>query len=338
MNEIVQMDNDIEQVGALVWPGKLLFENAVGGLFNRVVRVTSADGVGYLKRFTERALSGNFPPLPTTATQRCLVAVSWHQHAVKVSEICPAVAVPAIEAVHTHLDLIAMKSVAGHPLYDLLLLNRSMKADILSAIVDWLATFHSLDLQPKEELLKASDQFKRFKVDLQYTKVLNEVPEELHPAASNFIGDYLSCNLEPVHGDINSRNVLVDRGSAAVIDFEQGHFGNGIYDLSYLMCEYVIAALRAKEDIDELLETMWGRYASRRGWPERGPEYRQWQLHLGFQTLYRLVGPSRKVWTGHLDEQACLDVRQWSVGLLSENLKTEELCVPSASQAKLSDQ
>ena len=321
MNEVAQIDSDIEHVAALVWPGQLLFEDAVGGLFNRVVRVTSANGVGYLKRFTERALSGNFPPLPTTAAQRFLVAVSWHQHAAKASGLCRSVNVPAIEAVHTDLDLIAMKAVSGHPLYDLLLQNNVTKADSLPAIVDWLATFHDLDLRPKEDLLKASDRFKQFKIDLQYTQVLKEVPEELHSAARNFIENYLSCDREPVHGDINSRNVLVDRGAAAVIDFEQGHFGDGIYDLSYLLCEYVIAALRTKDDIDELLEIMWKRYAFHRGWTTSGSEYRQWKIHLGFQTLYRLVGPSRKVWTGNLDDQACLDVRQWSIGLLSQWLR-----------------
>jgi thiamine kinase-like enzyme len=312
----------LQTVATAIWGGDLLLEEAVGGLFNQVVKVQSSDGIYYLKRFTDQASSGTFPPLPTTASQRFNVASSWHELATKASYLCNPVQVPEVIALHTDFHVIAMSSVEGQPLYEELKKSTPQCELSLPSLIDWLATFHELSLKPKKPLLEASAPFKCFKIDLQYTQILSELSDAVQVTSKSFINDYLCREEEPVHGDINSRNILVaDKGKVAVIDFEQGHYGEGIYDLAYILCEYVIRHLEAGTSPESLLNMAWSQYSLKRKWGERGEEYFRWRIHLGFQTLYRLVGPSRKVWTGHLSAEAADSVRNWSISQLTGLLK-----------------
>src|SRR6218665_3597420 len=75
----LMIDHEMEAVARQLWPSPQRLQLATGGLFNRVVQVQSPVGTTYLKRFTDAASSGDFPPLPTSASQRCLVASNWHE-------------------------------------------------------------------------------------------------------------------------------------------------------------------------------------------------------------------------------------------------------------------
>jgi aminoglycoside phosphotransferase (APT) family kinase protein len=340
------IDSEMIQVARLLWPGPQSIEPVAGGLFNRVLKVSSASGTHYLKRFTEVALSGDFPPLPTRAAQRCLVACSWHDLA---SRACvmqttarqaaarqpatrqPAtrqLAVPALVAIQSEYDIVAMDAAAGTPLYERLTAGAGDKAADaaalelpLSSIARWLGRLHALPLQPRDTLLAASRPFKAFKIELQYVRLIDELPPPLHRAARAFIDDYLMLEAEPVHGDLNSRNLLVDADNrVSVIDFEQGHFGEGSYDLAYLLSEYAIRALHHDRDPLPIVARAWDHYGSARLPADPSAWQRRLHLHLAFQCLYRLVGPTRAVWTGHLDEAAGRRVREWSLGMLERLL------------------
>jgi aminoglycoside phosphotransferase (APT) family kinase protein len=321
--DTVGVDSEMIQVARLLWPSPQQIEPVAGGLFNRVLKVTSPSGTHYLKRFTETALSGDFPPLPTRAAQRCLVACSWHDLASRAAAMhtgTPPLSVPALVAIQSEYDVIAMDAAAGTPLYERLQASGSIDAGPephielpLRSIARWLGQLHSLPLQPRGSLLAASRPFKAFKIE--------ELPSQLHRAALAFIHDYLVLEAEPVHGDLNSRNVLVDaEHGVSVIDFEQGHFGEGCYDLAYLLSEYVIRALHQDRDALSLVARAWDHYASARLLADPPAWRRRLHLHLAFQCLYRLAGPTRAVWTGHLDDAAGRRVREWSLGLLERQL------------------
>jgi len=311
------IDHEMETVARQLWPLPQQLQFVTGGLFNRVLRVRSAAGTTYLKRFTDAASSGDFPPLPTSAAQRCLVASHWHELALRASMREPSVGVPPVIAVRTDLDLVAMGQAQGEPLYDVLAGDGRGAGAALQAVIVWLGALHSLALEPRPLLQPASDPFKAFKIDLQYTRMLPEIPQALHAAAERFVVAYLRQDAEPVHGDLNSRNILTAENLVSVIDFEQGHFGEGVYDLAYLLSEYVIRDLRHATDPEATITAAWEAYCAARGWDSDAAIWRRLRAHLGFQTLYRLVGPSRKVWTGHLDDAAKAEVRCWSVSELS---------------------
>lgn len=315
------IDPEMEAVARQLWPAPQRLQLASGGLFNRVVEVQSAAGTTYLKRFTDTASSGDFPPLPTSASQRCLVASSWHELALRASAREPRVAVPRLIAVQTELDIVAMERAQGEPLYDALV-EDGFGADLaLPAVTAWLGTLHALCLEPRPSLLDASSPFKAFKIELQYTRLLSELPPGLRAAGERFATDYLQRTGEPVHGDLNSRNILTAGGIVCVIDFEQGHFGEGLYDLAYLLSEYVIRDLRLGVDPAATLATAWEGYCEAGDRALDAEAWRRLRLHLGFQTLYRLVGPSRRVWTGHLDDLMKDEIRRWSTAELSAWLR-----------------
>src|SRR6218665_2248570 len=146
----LMIDHEMEAVARQLWPSPQRLRLATGGLFNRVVQVQSPVGTTYLKRFTDAASSGDFPPLPTSASQRCLVASNWHELALpptpphpppplppgpsqrslvpsnwhdlalRASAREPRAAVPSLVAVQTALDLVAMEEAQGEPLDDAL--------------------------------------------------------------------------------------------------------------------------------------------------------------------------------------------------------------------------
>src|SRR6218665_104306 len=263
----LMIDHEMEAVARQLWPSPQRLQLATGGLFNRVVQVQSPVGTTYLKRFTDAASSGDFPPLPTSASQRCLVAANWHELALRASAREPRAAVPSLVAVQTALDLVAMEEgvgggarerraavpslvavqtaldlvameeAQGEPLYDALVGDGLGVGATLQTVTAWLGALHSLPLEPRPLLWAASGPFKAFKIDLQYTRMLPEIPQALHAAGERFVADYLQRSEEPVHGDLNSRNILSAEGAVSVIDLEQGHFGEGVYDLVHCIIE-----------------------------------------------------------------------------------------------------
>ncbi|WP_404993820.1 phosphotransferase family protein [Cupriavidus pauculus] len=296
-----------------------------GGLFNRVMRGESERGIFYLKQLTDSARSGSFPPLPTTRAQRYAVAVAWHEHAIACSA-GHSITVPALLAASADDSLIVMAEVRGHPLYENLVTHPAKASSIeshLVKIVTWLGRFHEQSMPQRDKMHAASHAFKRYKVRLQYEDLFPLLSSPLMDGAHAFVAAYMQASSDVVHGDLNSRNILVEGDTVAIIDFEQGHLGDGIYDLAYILSEYVIfshAHSHSFAEMETFINAMWQEYVKVRPQGEAQAEERRFQAHLGFQTLYRLVGPSRAVWSGHLDDSVKHDLNGWAMDRLSKCL------------------
>lgn len=291
-------------------PGELVVREVSGGLFNRVLRVDAPGRAFYVKQFTERAKLAAFPPLSTSPWQRWLVAARCQANAVR----CAAggeVRVPVLVRVDEARCHVVMEASAGTLLHDAIVAEGASAAvqRAVGRVLGWLARVHRDPPPELATLVAHSAAFKRYKIELQYERLLPELGAA-RAAGARFVEHYLAAERDLLHGDLNSRNVLVDGdGAVTVIDFEQGQVGDGAYDVAYLVSELVIACLRDGRDPAPVVDELWAAYA-----PDASPDReRQLRIHLGFQVLYRLIGPSRQIWTGHLIDDAKVTVRAWSL-------------------------
>jgi len=301
-------------LAALGAPGELVIREVTGGLFNRVLRIDAPGRAFYYKQFTERARLAAFPPLPTSPWQRWLVAARCQANAAR----CAAggeVRVPALVGTDEARCHVVMEASAGTLLFDAIVAGGATPAvrRAVGRVLGWLARLHRDPPPELATLVAHSAAFKHYKVDLQYERLLPELGGA-RAAGARFIAQYLAAEHDLLHGDLNSRNILVGGdGAVTVIDFEQGQVGDGVYDVAYLLSELVIACLRDGRDPAPVIAELGAAYA-----PDAPPaRERQLRTHLAFQVLYRLVGPSRQIWTGHLTGDARAAVRAWSLGELA---------------------
>lgn len=285
-----------------------------GGLFNRVYRVDAPGRTYYYKQFSDRAKLGEFPPLPTSPWQRWWVASLCHAHAARCAT-GEEVRVPAIVHSDEAQRAVVMEASPGALLYHDVIVGGATHAVRRAAerVVVWLARLHATPLPELATLVQHSAAFRRYKVDLQYHRLLPELGAA-GAAGARFVEQFLATERHVLHGDLNSRNILVDGDRVAIIDFEQGQVGDGVYDVAYLVSELAIACLRAGGDPAPMVDALWALYV-RHGDPadDTAARDRALRVHLAFQVLYRLVGPSRAIWTGHLDGDAKAAVRGWAL-------------------------
>ncbi|MGV3654378.1 MAG: phosphotransferase family protein, partial [Noviherbaspirillum sp.] len=245
--------------------GKVDFlEEVDAGLFNHVFQGRNEGGGFYFKRFGAASRSGLFPPLPTTPGERFLVAWRCHEHAYRCAgEGGSDVAIPEIIGKDDERHFIVMKAVKGEWLHarlhaagcdDVRLL------DVVCRACAWLGALHAKLPDDSESIREASAAFKRYKVKLQYQDILEWFPAEARDCAAGFIEEYLLCADTLVHGDLNSRNILVDGDRISIIDFEQGHIGEGVYDVAYIVSELVLKWMTLGRHPDEMIGRIWRHY------------------------------------------------------------------------------
>jgi tRNA A-37 threonylcarbamoyl transferase component Bud32 len=289
-----------------------------GGLFNDVHRVIRAEEHLYIKSFSEEAKTPGFPPLPTTSLQRYRVAVSLHEHAQKI--VRGKVYVPRLMAVDPDNRAIAMEGAKGTNLYEYVLSKETFHYAVeqVSQVLIWLASLHALKNSKALSVRANSQAFKYYKATLQYRELFEFLPDEKLEAANVFLDEHLINQEAVLHGDLNTRNIIIcDDGRIAVIDFEQGQVGCGSHDAAYLISEIVIASFAVNEAVEKLINLLWSNYEAGSFNVDKHAHFRR---HLSFQVLYRLKGPSRHVWTGHLNDSIKAKIEAWCVDEFSSRL------------------
>ena len=289
-----------------------------GGLFNDVHCVIKAGEHFYIKSFSDQAKALSFPPLPTTALQRYEIAVALHEQAQTV--VTSNVYVPRLMAVDLENRAIAMEGAKGIYLFEYMVNQAtfSLAVERVAHVLIWLKSFHELKNSNTPILKINSEAFKRYKTILQYQKSFEFLQSKNLEEANAFLNEHLTIEETLLHGDLNSRNIIIcEDGRIAIIDFEQGQLGCGTHDAAYLISEIVIAASVIDEDIEAVINLLWHCYEID---TRNITKYRRFRRHLSFQVLYRLKGPSQAIWTGHLNDKVKANIDAWCAQEFSSRL------------------
>jgi tRNA A-37 threonylcarbamoyl transferase component Bud32 len=251
----------------------------------------------------------DFPPLPTTALQRYKVAVDLHEHAQKV--VKGKVYAPRLLAADPDNRAIVMEGAKGINLYEYVVNEETFHYAVeqVSHVLAWLGSLHALENPNILSISANSEAFKRYKATLQYQKIFELLLENNLEAANVFLNEHLTSQETLLHGDLNTRNIIICvDGRIAIIDFEQGQVGCGSHDAAYLISEIVIASFVVNEEIETLINLLWSCYE-----PDviNIDKHKRFRRHLCFQVLYRLKGPSRHIWTGHLSDDTKAKIEVW---------------------------
>ena len=168
-----------------------------------------------------------------------------------------------------------------------------------------LAAFHtSASSKIGEASLWQDSRFRNYKLRLQYYNGIQQLSAHQGEIIKRFTDDYKKLRHCIVHGDLNSKNVLLAPDEKAyVIDFEQAHLGSPAYDLAFILSELYIASIMFRNNVNfqGLCRVFAERYLNSLEGYDAPAIAREATIHLAMQVLYRFNGPSRAVWTSYVD-------------------------------------
>lgn len=297
---------------AQLWP-------ADAGVWNNVViEAVTPQQTYYFKQYREFADIPNYSPPRIPAKQRAQVAQIAQTAAVD-SFIDGYRLVPAVLA----RDDTAFVMEAVPEANNLLgyLSSGQCPAAITTALPAALARFHNAVRGEHYIATPLSDnRFRDYKVDLQYHNVAQSLDPEKGQILRDFAEWYKQQRECMTHGDLNSKNVLIALGGTAhVIDFEQAHLGTPAYDLAFILSELFIAEVQHRQNLafHNLSRVFVERYLETLEGYDRSKVAEEATLHLAAQIIYRFKGPSHKVWTSYVMDEARKEAIEKATALIT---------------------
>ena len=284
----------------------LKVEVQTGGLFNKVYKIEYGKQSWYIKQYLKQNTSSVFNPPKINPEKRSKLAFEVQKECYRLNKIDSPVP-NVFHDIETNTLIIE-----GMPnpilMIDLISTNKLIKNHGASisktiALLHKKFTRHVYCSAP----LYQNTEFRDFKLKLQYEEIANELGQGYYNIILDLVARYKAELITVLHGDLNSRNIIVngiDSNKLGIIDFEQSHIGNPIYDISYFLCEIYISCLYynninlLQEYVNSFLQT----YIDNNNTFSLKEYFKDLKLHLAVQIIYRFLGPSRKSWTFYVKE------------------------------------
>jgi hypothetical protein len=289
------------------------------GVWNNIVlKATSVHQTYYFKKYREFNGIPNYSPPAISAHQRTEIAC-LAQSVGRESFIDTYPLVPAVAGRDTTSFLMEEIPNARHLLYDIS--TGHCPESIYATLPKALARFHTATKSINEPILDDT-RFRDYKVELQYNNVAQSLDSDKKRIIQNFADYYKQQNLCMVHGDLNSKNILLTaKNQVHVIDFEQAHLGTPAYDLAFILSELFIASVQFqdKPEISDVCELFLKNYLDTLEDYDIAEVARDTTLHLAAQIIYRFKGPSHKVWTSYVEPETKRLVLDRTITLIKEN-------------------
>lgn len=141
--------------------------------------------------------------------------------------------------------------------------------------------------------------FRDHELGWQYTNIAKELNSPQREVIHRLLEDYQTQTYCVLHGDINSRNIIIPKHknqTGVIIDFEQSHIGNPVYDLAYILCEFLISGLNHVNNsllIDKEIQSAMLCYLEFFDIFLVDNFQKDIILHLLIQAIYRFLGLSK---------------------------------------------
>lgn len=288
----INSDTDVQ-----LWP-------ADAGVWNNVVlEAVTPQSSYYFKKYREFADIPNYSP-PHIPTEQRAQAAQIAQSAAAESFAYGYRLVPAVLAKDSTAFVMEAIPQASHLLEHLS--SGACPESVATVLPVALAKFHNNARSSNFDGTALDDtRFRDYKLDLQYNGVARHLDMSRGKLIRDFAEWYKQQRLCVVHGDLNSKNVLLAPDETVyVIDFEQAHLGSPAYDLAYIVAELFIAQNQHKQNpaFQNLSKRFVERYLETLNVSDAAQAEKEATLHLAAQIIYRFKGPSHKVWTSYVDD------------------------------------
>ena len=288
----------------------LKIEEQKGGLFNKVYKIEYGKKSWYIKRYLKQNTSSVFTPPKISPERRSKLAFEVQKECYclnKIDRLVPNV----FHDIETN-TLIIEGMPNPMPMIDLIAINKITKnhGAYISKTIALLHKKFTRHLYCSTAIYQ-NTEFRDFKLKLQYEEIANELGQEYSSIIINLLTQYKTELITVLHGDLNSRNIIVNGfklSDLGIIDFEQSHIGNPIYDISYFLCEIYISCLYYNNInlLQEYVNTFLQTYTDINNTFSLKEYSKDLKLHLAVQIIYRFLGPSKKSWTFYVKEKTSI--------------------------------
>jgi 5-methylthioribose kinase len=211
-----------------------------GGVSNRAVQVTWADGSGWVLK---------------QALAKLRVSVDWFSNPDRIlveakalrwlNRLAPAGTTPAFAFEDPANHLLAMSAIPeGHENWKSVLLSGQILPDHFEQFGFLLGTI-------QRQSAVSGPEIRRAFADSTYFESLRLEPYYLYagqntPPARGFLNalaeETLQHKIALVHGDFSPKNTLIHRGKLILLDYEVVHFGDPAFDVGFALAHFLSKA------------------------------------------------------------------------------------------------
>lgn len=293
------------------------------GVWNNIVfEVSTPHKTYYFKKYRKFSKINNYSPPNIPAKVRAKVSYTV-QSIASLSFVDKYQLVPSI-LTKNNTSFIMDAAPNAKCLLEYLKLGDCPKS-VVTILPRALARFHNstdVDLIDPPSIF-SDTKFRDYKLSLQYLNIAKLLEPKANNIIEDFEGSYRKSNLCIVHGDLNSKNILIGANEeVSVIDFEQSHIGTPAYDLAYILSEIYISSVQFHENTD--LKNACNHFLHEYLKIINGYDYTslitEATLHFAIQIIYRFNGPSHLVWTSYVGNVERDKILKFAKSLISQNV------------------
>lgn len=232
-----------------------------GGVSNRTVWVQKGDGTSWVLK---------------QALEKLRVQTDWYSHPRRIqqealglewfSKYCPEGSVPKLIFFDQAVHLLGMEAILEpHDNYKGLLLKGDTNPALFQQLGSLLGIVHRVGQQQASEIKSTFEEYSFFE-SLRLEPYYAFTAHQLGATATffqNLIADTRRSRYTLVHGDYSPKNILIYQGQLVLLDYEVVHFGDGTFDVGFLLTHLLSKANHLKESRKLLIEgakTFWKYY------------------------------------------------------------------------------